>query len=382
MADNSKIEWTDASWNPLLARDLVTGKLGWHCELASEGCKHCYAQTLNGRMLPHRGTGHPYTRSSRDKVEMLLHDPTLCQPFGWRRPRMIFVCSMTDLFGEFVPFQLIDQMMAVMASCRRHTFQVLTKRPERALQYFTENPWNDVILRVLQLRDARPLKAPYDWLDGFASVYRITEQESAAGKEWPGRLPLRWPLPNVWIGTSVENQKWADVRIDQLVQCPAWLHYVSYEPALGGVDFSRWLLRAGRQLDWIIAGGESGRDGSPAHPDWFRSARDQCVKAGAAFFFKQWGQWWPKHPVYGDTDRVDRFEDADEHPNSKWVEHTETVLQRNGFQPCGMTRDEHWIHHQPEPQQNPWWFLYTGKKTAGRLLDGQTWDQMPKVAHG
>lgn len=344
MSDNSKIEWTDATWNPLRARDKTTGKIGWHCEKVSPACKHCYAEMFNRRKLA-IGTGLPYTHSSRDQVEILLDPQTLAQPLHWKRPRMIFVCSMTDLFGEFVPFRLVDRMIAVMAAANQHTYQILTKRPERMREYFH---------------------------GGSVSF-----------------TPDVWPRPNLWLGTSVESEDWLH-RADSLAQCPGPVRFVSYEPALGPVDFSPWLKpqknqsdrtdQSDRRIDWVIAGGESGRDGRPAHPDWFRGVRDQCQAAGVPFFFKQWGQWWPKHPVYGETDAVDRFEDPDEHPNSKWVEHTETVLQRNGFQPCGLTKDEHWIHHQPEPQQNPWWFLSAGKKMAGRLLDGRQWNELPKVS--
>lgn len=407
MGDNSKIEWTDATWNPLRAEVIDgpnKGRIGTHCEKVSEACRLCYAETHNGRMLPGGGTGLPYTRSSRDKVRMCLNLGILAQPLSWRRPRMIFPLSLSDIFGEFVPIECTAAILGVAAMSVQHTFQFLTKRPERMAEI------------VKQLDPDKVMHAAA--LTGFPMPPPVVRRRAAEEASKVGYDPdeVVWPPRNIWWGTSIENQRWLTARASHLCQTPGAVRFVSYEPALGPLNnLHYWLnhhdvdehgqpqcVRCGAKtnkayrgypiscwrcsgpikmrpgVDWVIAGGESGgNDAFPSHPDWYRKVRDQCVAAKVPFFFKQWGQWWPKHPVYGNTDPVDRFECDDEHPNSKWVEHNEVVLQRNGVQPCGMQNDEHWIHHQPDPGENPWWFLSTGKKTAGRLLDGRTWDEMP-----
>lgn len=135
MGDKSAIEWTDATWNPLRARDHETGAEGWACVRVSPGCVNCYAATLNETQRWGRGTGRDYVVGALERVETYLHDETLTQPLRWRKPRMIFVCSMTDLFGEWVPDEAIDRVFAVMALSPQHKYQVLTKRPERMLAY-------------------------------------------------------------------------------------------------------------------------------------------------------------------------------------------------------------------------------------------------------
>ncbi|HYI27586.1 MAG TPA: phage Gp37/Gp68 family protein [Bradyrhizobium sp.] len=274
MSDRTSIEWADATWNPIRARYLEiqndgSGKerIGWHCSHVSEGCRHCYAERLNTRL----GTGRDYKpgvlfRDDRvmyanGKVKLYLDEKMLTQPLRWKRPRAIFVGSMTDLFADFVPDEWIDQIFAVMALAPQHRFMVLTKRPERMREYLLET-WQ--------------------------------------------------PLPNVWLGTSVEDQATADARIPKLLATPAAKRFLSAEPLLGPVDLrylqpldppveidavngTHGVLRphGGRSpaLDWVIAGGESGPKARPMHPDWARALRDQCAAAGVPFLFKQWGEW-------------------------------------------------------------------------------------------
>ena len=243
MSDKSAIEWTDATWNP------VTG-----CTKVSPGCDHCYAETFAERF---RGVpGHHFERG----FDVTLRPERLDQPLRWRRPRRIFVNSMSDLFHDDVPDSFIATVFDVMRSAPQHTFQVLTKRHGR--------------MRSL-LRKWTPITGTPPWV--FTGP---------------------WPLPNVWLGVSVEDQHWADIRIPALLQTPAAIRWISAEPLLGPVTF-RWAswepvrdrdhLDGLRRLDWVVVGGESGRGARPMDPEWARSLRDQCQQAGVPFLFKQWG---------------------------------------------------------------------------------------------
>ena len=222
MSDRSGIEWTDATWNP------VTG-----CTKVSPGCAHCYAEriTLRFRRGPEFLPG---------KAEIKVHPDRLDQPIRWRRPRRVFVCSMSDLFHDEVPIDYIDQVLCVMRQATHHTFQVLTKRPGRLLSY-TLSP------------------------------------------------AFTWP-PHIWVGTSVENQYWVAMRLPYLLTVPAAFRFVSVEPLLKAVDLRPYL----HGLDWVIVGGESGPRARPMDPKWVRDIRDACLDAGVAFFFKQWGGPTPK----------------------------------------------------------------------------------------
>ena len=293
MGDKSKIEWTDASWTPIRARNKETGKVGWHCEHVTPGCENCYAETLNKRL----GTGFPFKPGHRKDVDLFLDEAMLLKPLHWRKPRMIFVCSMTDLFADFVPDAWIDKVFAVMALCPHHTFQILTKRSKRMRQYCSEQH----------------------------AEHRITSTTylvRSGGNDNTGMIS--WPLPNVWLGVSCEDQQRADERIPDLLDTPAAVRFVSAEPLLGPIDFENieitswldglrktlrpepysenwpkmfWDVLRGHQkwedkinqpkIDWIICGGESGAGHRPMQIEWAESIRQQCAKAGTAFFFKQ-----------------------------------------------------------------------------------------------
>lgn len=214
MADKSAIEWTEATWNP------VTG-----CTKISQGCKHCYAERLAGRL---QAMGVPQYRNG---FALTLHPQMLDRPRRWRRSRVVFVNSMSDLFHRDVPLEFIQRVFEVMNETPRHTYQVLTKRPEIAADY-----------------------APH----------------------------LAW-TPNIWMGTSVENAL-VGHRIANLRMIPAAVRFLSLEPLLGPLHR---LPLAG--VHWAIVGGESGPGARPMDPAWVREIRDQCVAAGVPFFFKQWG---------------------------------------------------------------------------------------------
>lgn len=290
MGDRSKIEWTDASWNPIRARNKATGKVGHFCEKLSAGCKHCYA----ARMQPRFGNPIQYGPQDMDKVELFLDEDVQLQPLRWKRPRMVFVCSMTDLFGAWVPQEWIDRIWAVMALCPQHTFQVLTKRAEGMAEYLN---WVDV---------RGDEHGAHDRVDRWGQQANLLE-----GKPMNTPRFIFNPLPNVWLGVSVEDQATADARIPHLLRCPAAVRWLSVEPMLGPVDLwpvmtehmeyrrihenacFRDLSTPAWAIHWVVCGGESGPKARPMHPDWARSLRDQCAAAGVEFFFKQWGVWQP-----------------------------------------------------------------------------------------
>lgn len=255
MSDKSSIEWTDASWNPI--RGVAPNR--HMCRKISPGCDNCYASTMTARF-----GGQAY---SYDQVgEVRLDEKALWMPLSWKEPRRIFVCSMTDLFGEWVPGYWIDQIFAVMAWAPQHQFQVLTKRPSLMLKYLTaagrlgeiENARCDVCVR-----------------SGGICGY--------PGDDCGLLADTTLPLPNVWLGTSIELDRFA-WRANVLRECPAALRFVSAEPLLGPLPS---LDLTG--IDWLIAGGESGAHHRPLELDWVRDLRDRSVAAGAAFFFKQVG---------------------------------------------------------------------------------------------
>lgn len=264
MADKSGIQWTDATWN------CVTG-----CDKVSPGCSYCYAETVADRFWatqyrgipivdlnkPGRVGGAPNSTRPRVFTDVQCHDDRLDQPLRWKRPRRIFVNSMSDLFHEDVPDTFILTVFSIMEKCPQHTFQVLTKRAER-------------------MRDM------VSWLQ----------------RKWADEdPPTPFPLSNVWLGVSVENQHWADIRVPQLLETPAAVRFVSYEPALGAVNFLPWLKMfrndhvvdptgvAYQSLDWVIVGGESGKHARGFDLAWARSAVEQCRQAGVACFVKQLG---------------------------------------------------------------------------------------------
>lgn len=312
----SKIEWTDATWNPTRG-----------CTKVSPGCKNCYAETFAERW---RGIpGHPYEQG----FDLRLVPEKLAEPLKWKRPRRVFVNSMSDLFQDGVPNRYVAAVFGVMAATPQHTYQVLTKRSRRMREWF-EWVSRQVPVGIEDLR-----LHPVAVCSGCAQqiqpnmfdVSRLGEFES-----W------RWPLSNVWLGVSCENQKATDERIPDLLATPAAVRFISAEPLLGPIDLNErelicetWRRGAtiGTYLDWVIVGGESGPRARPMQPDWARSLRDQCVAASVAFFFKQWGNHAPNWYTNEDGSKIEGSE---------------------------------WVERRP-------------KKLAGRILDGRTWDEFPEV---
>jgi protein gp37 len=295
----SKIEWTDETWNPIIG-----------CSKASAGCKNCYAERM-ARRQSYMRFGCEYTdvvdgNGWNDKTAFV--ESAILKPLRWRKPRKVFVVSMGDLFHETVHFEWIDKVFAVMALCPQHTFQVLTKRPDRMLEYLTEHfpQWDDALRGTLE----NYLDSNHFDFEAFSNLHVVRD----CCDEWH-TTAKQWPLPNVWLGTSVEDQAWANKRIPYLVECPAAVRFVSIEPMLGHVDIEPFipqydfrqshayyrkvyggddspiLIKPG--IDWVICGGESGPGARPMHPDWVRSLRDQCKENDVPFLFKQWGEWAP-----------------------------------------------------------------------------------------
>ncbi len=264
MSDKTGIAWTDATWNP------VTG-----CSKVSQGCKHCYAEREWGRLSANHKATNYYGRSFSD---VACHEDRLDQPLRWKKPRMIFVNSMSDLFHEDVPDAFIDRVFAVMALAKRHTFQVLTKRPERMLRWFDPG------------------------FDNREHAVGQAMQEIAAARGGDDAGLPEWPLPNVWLAVSVEDQATADERIPLLLQSPAAVRWVSAEPLIGPMDMAEvpvgmsgplrpdGVTGSGTpKLDWIVCGAESGPQSRIMRAEWARKLRDDCVSAGVPFFMKQLG---------------------------------------------------------------------------------------------
>lgn len=274
MADNTKIEWTEATWN------VVTG-----CSVISPGCTHCYAMRLAGTRLRNHPSRVGLTVDSKAgpvwNGKVRFNEGWLLQPLQWRRPRMIFVCAHGDLFHESVPDEWIDRVFAVMALAPQHTFQVLTKRAERMRDYFGRS------FEDQALRDA--------FIEGAAqSIYAARSGEDPSA--W---LAIHMPLPNVWLGISAEDQRRADERIPHLLATPAAVRWVSLEPLIGPLDLrSRgWVPNLGRPeppyLDWVVVGGESGPRARNMENAWAADLLDQCKRGGVSFFMKQMAEKAP-----------------------------------------------------------------------------------------
>jgi protein gp37 len=251
----TNIEWCTDTWNPIRARNKETGKVGWFCEHMSAGCDNCYAATMNRNT--YFGNGLDYKASSLPQLELFLDDKMLATPLHWRTPKKIFVCSMTDLFGRFVPDEWIDKIFAIMALAPQHTFQILTKRPDRMRNYLS------------------------------ASVEEGRRVVVGNSVTWTHNAS--WPLPNVWLGTSAEDKDTYQKRVVYLSQTPAAVRFISFEPLIGSVgDLMLDGIFQGA-FHWAIFGGESGKLARLCRVDYVRSGKEQCEAAGVAPFVKQLG---------------------------------------------------------------------------------------------
>lgn len=282
----TKIEWTNETWNPIVG-----------CSKISQGCDNCYAEKMAYRLTHILGnigkdindSWVAYSDVIKNKKwngKTQLVNSALDKPTKWKKPRMIFVCSMGDLFHESISFVQINTIFSIMSDVDHHIYQVLTKRPDRVKKFF-------------------------EWKNKMHEIY------------WQ-------PKNNIWFGVTAENQEQADKRIHVLLQIPAALRFISCEPMLSQIDLSKYIglnickcempvkikgkeecfrckqylpekFHPRTKIDWVICGGESGAKARPMHPDWVRSLRDQCKTAHVPFFFKQWGEWEPRYYVNAKT---------------------------------------------------------------------------------
>jgi len=403
----SKIEWTGRTWNPLVG-----------CTIHSAGCKGCFAMRDAYRLMHNpnpaiakkfAGTAKMVNGHAVWTGKINFSSDALLAPLRRRVPTTYFVNSLSDLFHQSVSDEKIDLIFAVMALCPQHTFQVLTKRSDRMRAYFAET-WQPAPARDVKVAgetihlEAEP-RGDDRWdqinsaidditlgLHGGAELFEhkrfwTTEGDLIGRPAWPRR-----PLPNVWLGVSVEDQRSADERIPDLLATSAAVRFLSCEPLLAPLNLRKIVLRRDGQaptklsnrlgdyvqplagnftdsprIGWVIAGGESGPRARPMHPDWARDLRDQCAEAGVPFFFKQWGDWLPGE-VFTEV--------------------------RDGVTRGGLSR----FPDGPEGETFPgkpshWWgdaatftpgliSVRVGKGVAGRRLDGVEHSAMPAVAHG
>jgi len=396
----TSIEWTDKTWNPIAG-----------CTVVSEGCKNCYAinQAMRNAAMGcgkyvgttrKSGTKHVWT----GKIN--FDEKALLAPLKRKIPTRYFVNSMSDLFHENVPDEWIDKIFAVMALCPQHTFQVLTKRPERMLAYFNEGiPLNHGFT-------AR-------WYPIEEAAKRI-QRNTALAPCCPDNVCL--PLPNVWLGVSIEDQATANERIPLLLDTPAAVRWVSAEPLLGRVRLDRvgewsetyedlgrhpddywpadaydamWLdalfgvyagearlpegqalgtidvgLRhCGGKIDWVVVGGESGPGARPMHPEWAYSIQQQCERAEVPFLFKQWGAWLPGHFDVENPPYI-KFHDG------SWF-NSDLLPDMDEPEVCKKWDDG--LSYVVDGETEQCIFLRVGKKKAGRKFFGKTFDQYPEA---
>jgi len=341
MSDKSKIEWCDTTWN------VVAG-----CSKISPGCKFCYAERMAKRQVAmgcarggdNTATWIAYSDAINPKTgkwsgEIALRYDQLDKPLHWKEPRRIFLCSMSDLFHEKVPFSFTDKIFDVMYKCPRHTFLILTKRPKQALSFVGEK-----------------------------------------GEYW-------FTLPNVHFGISISNQAEADEKIPILLQIPAAVRWLSIEPMLGAIDLRCVIVGPRRRcvfdclrgtaaseigviketvcgtINSVIVGGESGPGARPMHPDWPRNIRDQCVAANVPFYFKQWGAW-----------EIANKENATRNGYVVTESRQGFLTPYNKKKFVNLNGDGSYYRDNPQP--NSIAMARVGKKKAGCILDGKIWKQL------
>ncbi len=347
MADNSKIEWTDATWNPVVG-----------CSKVSAGCEHCYAERMAARLARMGKLAHyrdvAYGGEWTGRIG-IADDAVWEQPMRWKRPRVIFVCSMGDLFHSWIPsdakstsaFSAIDRVLMTAAAAPRHQFVLLTKRVGQAF---------------MQLSPMRDVKTVAEGLGNLADRY----YGEACACQVGTRICAEWPLRNVWIGATMENQAVVAQRIEPLlcIGDMGWRIWVSCEPLLGPVFWdglypdTSWSRFSG-----VVVGGESGPGARPMHPDWARGIRDHCAQTGKLFFFKQWGEWLSGCFF---TDTIHAHDEQNPELGSRfpcmdWDEYGKAF-----------ETDSSWMDDLSEHA-----VYRVGKKMAGRLLDGREHNDLP-----
>ena len=318
MSDKTGIEWTDATWNPVVG-----------CAKVSPGCDNCYAISMSRRIEATGNQAYQGITTNDDWTGLVKCLPErLDQPLRWQKPRRIFVNSMSDLFHPDIQKEFVGEVFSVMSQASRHQFQVLTKRPQRMAKQIEA-----------------VAKCEHGWL-----THNGENPRSYGGTGVIIYDDRGWPLPNVWLGTSIESDRYA-FRANHLRETPAAVRFLSLEPLLGplpSLDLT--------DMDWVIVGGESGPGARPMHPDWVRDIRDRCARQRVPFFFKQWGAWSPN---------------ASNYKMSKHRYAYESIR----FQPDGTE----YRAQEPDMYSLPGMdsMLRVGKKAAGRRLDDRTYDEYP-----
>lgn len=277
--NKTAIQWTDLSANTIRARNKATNKVGWHCVMVSPGCANCYSHTLNGRF----GTHLPYAKASKGRVDLFLDTKPLEKLRKLKKPSRVFLNDMTDMFADFVSDEWLDTMFGYMALSWQHTFQILTKRADRMRKYISDPATQERVLVKAVL---------------------------CSGESWCEYPLMTWPLANVWLGVSCEDQKRADERIPDLLGTPAAIRFLSLEPLLGSIDLAD--LPGGQNaiatisvtpgpdgcgiqtpckppIDWAIVGGESGPGARPCEVKYIGDIVRDCKDAGVPVFVKQYG---------------------------------------------------------------------------------------------
>lgn len=371
----TKIEWTQESWNPIRG-----------CVRVSPGCQNCYAERIAARFskpgLAYEGLAEMTPQGPRWTGKISFVEKAITEPLRRRTPTTYFVNSMSDLFYDAVPLDWIVRIFAVMALSSQyeryggnkgHTFQILTKRAKRMREILTSP---DFHLRVAHEMNELAAESPNlhhtkgPWPSEMSDLVKKKEAHV-------------WPIPGVWIGISAENQETADERIPELLKCPAAVRWVSAEPLIGPLNLLGYMMegedpgrcsnckgghgftrcpnygsiaktrseyeggpdvcedfkRKNFSLHWVVAGGESGPGARMISPEWARNLRDECQKAGVAYFFKQWGEW-----------RLDQV----------------------GDELVGSNKERFYLGNGQMMQK-------VGKGKAGRILDGRVWDEFPKA---
>lgn len=280
----SKIEWTHRPGTKSEVLNPTTG-----CDKVSRGCRNCYAEIMHKRL---RGMGQPkYQQPFLGHVKFWPEE--LEKPFKWKKPRTVFLNSMSDIFHDSITVQQIAEIYAMMFLTPQHTYIVLTKRADRA----------KLILNAYEFM--------VEYCNACNRLHDKYIKSLSDLMYFDDEIKSMWPLKNVWQGVSVEDDSQLD-RARNLVYTPAHIRVISYEPAVGPLNLNEYLFNSKYgggypfknleekhrtkiidNINWVIAGGESGHRATPSHPDWFRTVRDQCKAAGVSFFFKQWGTWAP-----------------------------------------------------------------------------------------
>ncbi len=272
------ISWTDETWNPIVG-----------CSKISPGCQNCYAAESAKSVRLQQFPQYQAVKEWNGVIAFV--ESALPKPLRWKKPKKIFVCSMSDLFHENVTDEMRDRVFAVMRLCPQHTFQVSTKRPENAIKYLTEK----TRIRIANLLNSYSPLNPYTLL-GHKEQYRFATS----------RHLVTFPLPNVWVGVTVENQEMANQRIPTLLEIPAAKRWLSMEPLLGKVDLENIIFPDGdiagvlsesnchlwydNLINWVVIGGESGKNARPCNVNLIQAIADQCKQSGVAVWVKQLGK--------------------------------------------------------------------------------------------